>query len=275
MKRRFAILPLFTSWGFTLIELLVALAIISLLVASLLPALGRTRDAARAILCLSNIRQLAMAMTLYTADHNGYYARPTDSPAGLIDPKQIGGAVWFNALDHYLHLARKDYQDGNTAQRNQAQYKQDPIWLEPIIADASRGQKGNRTIKMNEHFNTGSPAMDDSTGPFARDADLRRRAAIVLFVDGRAQDVRPSDTWTACRFGCIPSTVGLRHGTNRGARHSGRANVVFSDVSGRLVTQAVRTDLAAPAWHLDNAANRNAGLQQLAWRLNLQGEPDP
>ncbi|QNN21307.1 prepilin-type N-terminal cleavage/methylation domain-containing protein [Planctomycetales bacterium ZRK34] len=55
--------------GFTLIELLVVVAIIALLIAILLPSLNRARDAARAVVCLSNQRQWVMIGSMYAADN--------------------------------------------------------------------------------------------------------------------------------------------------------------------------------------------------------------
>ncbi|MEM9420324.1 MAG: type II secretion system protein [Planctomycetota bacterium] len=57
--------------GFTLIELLVVISIIALLVGLLLPALGKARQTAKAMACMSNMRQIETAHYSYIVDHDG------------------------------------------------------------------------------------------------------------------------------------------------------------------------------------------------------------
>ncbi len=59
--------------GFTLIELLVVIAIIAILAAIVTPVFARACSKARATSCLSNLKQLTLAIRMYRCDHDGFF----------------------------------------------------------------------------------------------------------------------------------------------------------------------------------------------------------
>jgi prepilin-type processing-associated H-X9-DG protein len=63
-----------------LLELLVVVAIIGVLAGLLLPAFGRAKEAARATACLSNLRQIGIALQLYVQDHRNRLPIMRDRP---------------------------------------------------------------------------------------------------------------------------------------------------------------------------------------------------
>ncbi len=58
--------------AFTLIELLVVISIIAMLLAVLMPALGKAREQARAVICASNIKGQVLGLNMYTYEHEIY-----------------------------------------------------------------------------------------------------------------------------------------------------------------------------------------------------------
>ncbi|MEZ6241660.1 MAG: prepilin-type N-terminal cleavage/methylation domain-containing protein [Phycisphaerales bacterium] len=90
--------------AFTLVELLVAIAVIALLLALTLPALASARTSARSTVCLSNLRQLGGAWTMYAGDHDG-----------LAAPYRVPGVerrtYWWGAEDDTL--GRVDHDAGS------------------------------------------------------------------------------------------------------------------------------------------------------------------
>ena len=67
--------------AFTLVELLVVVGIVALLIAILLPVLGKARAASNRAVCLSNIRQLGIGILMYCQDNEGYF--PTCARAAM------------------------------------------------------------------------------------------------------------------------------------------------------------------------------------------------
>ena len=79
--------------GFTLIEVLVLAAIIALLVAILLPALHRSRETTKSVVCLSNLMNIGLAMKAYQGDYRGWL------PVGPADK------LWY--VDRQLGIVRE------------------------------------------------------------------------------------------------------------------------------------------------------------------------
>src|ERR1043165_5678070 len=65
--------------GFTLVELLVVIAIISILAALLFPVFARAKAAAKQTACISNLRQIGDAITIYMNDYDDIFPHAVDA----------------------------------------------------------------------------------------------------------------------------------------------------------------------------------------------------
>src|SRR5256885_14796940 len=95
--------------GFTLVELLVVIGIIAVLIAVLLPALMGARRAAANVACKSNLRQIGLALRLYSTANKGVY------PCSWIYPQTmtIAGKTYNNeGVFWWLRLELDGYLPG-------------------------------------------------------------------------------------------------------------------------------------------------------------------
>ena len=67
--------------GFTLVELLVVISIIALLMAILIPALSKARRTAKRVICIGNLKQMALGWMLYAENNDGKLVNGGQAPA--------------------------------------------------------------------------------------------------------------------------------------------------------------------------------------------------
>lgn len=117
-----------SSRGFTLVELLVVIGIIALLIGILLPSLSMVQERARATRCLSQLRQIGQATTLYLQQSDGLFPRSSHSAfARRCDPwgralmpllgygqfvPTSGGPRWIILFDGLYHCP-SDHRPGD------------------------------------------------------------------------------------------------------------------------------------------------------------------
>ena len=77
-----------SKYGFTLMELLVVVAIIGILASLALPALSRAMESARRASCANNLRQLGLAMHIYSSESKGSFPRLQE-----YDPTPLGSRL--------------------------------------------------------------------------------------------------------------------------------------------------------------------------------------
>ncbi|MEO1235531.1 MAG: prepilin-type N-terminal cleavage/methylation domain-containing protein [Planctomycetota bacterium] len=236
--------------AFTLIELLVVISIIALLIGILLPVLGGARDTARTAKCLTHVRALTQASINYSVVEDGFW--PQANTSG------VSTDVWFEALDPYLNeLVPPDATLSATDRRRYNEFKQDPVWTtfpDPVltVGGGATLRQWNRTLKMNQAF-----AL--SSGPRARDINIKSPSETAAFADGHGTDTTGDFTGTGGapneigQFAVSPDQVALRHGSGDSANVSkvdGSASTFTMELQPTPWTPGGSTQ-AADRWFLD------------------------
>ena len=87
------------KYGFTLIELLVVIAIIAILAAILFPVFAQAREKARQVSCLSNTKQLSLAVLMYAQDYD-------ETLIPTAEGEEDAATLWPTLLEPYVKSAR-------------------------------------------------------------------------------------------------------------------------------------------------------------------------
>jgi prepilin-type N-terminal cleavage/methylation domain-containing protein len=162
--------------GFTLIELLVVVAIIAILIAILLPSLGRAKDKAAAVRCSSNLRTLYQAFNSYQTEWDGYMM-PYKIQG---NPLTSVNSYWFGASllgVQYNKSASLSYANAAYANASFANLR-DTILRCPTNVIGSGGMAVG--YSYNGNFGDSSSGANFLTNPFKKAPNIPRETLVSM-----------------------------------------------------------------------------------------------
>ena len=168
--------------AFTLIELLVVIAIISILAAILFPVFARARENARRASCMSNMKQIALGVLMYTQDYDGHFSpyAPRDSSGAYIKDttSSLPSGIFkvnISPTDHWQTWMDLIYPYVKSTQIFVCPSAQKDDTAPSYGYNTAFSGKGSDWY----NYNKVSPYTDH----YVSEAEINRPAEVVLFVD--------------------------------------------------------------------------------------------
>lgn len=227
------------SRAFTLVELLVVISVVAVLMGFLMPALARARQQGKTVVCLSNLRQMAIASQVYISNNDGSY--PIAYTSQYVSPLSVSYAWDFTTTTNWDTYEQKVIPGllwaGDTIEKIQQcpSFTGSANWLE----DPYTGYNYNTSYIGHGQF--------ESISAPARVEMIRSRANAPLFGDG--QWAAGADKFMRAPW---PNEGDLsfsgRYAGTQGYRHQGKTNVAYCDGHAATVSECyTNTDEADAA----------------------------
>lgn len=231
--------------GFSLIELLVVISVISLMISILLPALSHARARARAVLCLSNERQIGLGMHLYAADYNDRLPPFSEGKPGQFqmsgggtssDARRGGGKLWYEMINE---TAGGTLSGRNPLVTNFVDFSQG-VWQCPEVTPDQMMPGSTITAwgggyAANINLMLYGSGTGPSTGRMPELSEIRRPAQLLLIGEGgrpRGNGTATYTTWGMLRGAGVRMDL-MKTGSNSeqpATRHLDRTtHVTFVD----------------------------------------------
>ena len=233
--------------GFTLAELLVVCGLIAMLLSLLLPVIGKARSAAQATRCLSNLREMGNAWTMYIAGNRGYLMGRTWKVMDA--PDLAWHAYWPGILENYgvrgelltCPSAPEPIPTGASGGYGTADYSWSGQYVVPGTAiRLNLTQHRDGSYGMNRYLTAGNGFGED--GMANKLTAVRNTCEVPVFMDCAWLDTEPDNGSAANPTDPPPNLRGDQIGVGAHdhwlfllARHGHGINVGFADGSARWV----------------------------------------
>ena len=210
--------------GFTLIELLVVIAIVAILAAILFPVFAQVRERARATACLSNEKQLGLAVSQYINDNDEklfFYCdtiSPNDSRSHVLRPAASYTVKWWNQIMPFV--------------------KSNAVFTCPSDA----GPTPSADLNNHQTILRSYIACRSAESLALAQIDDPVETAVIVEKWDKDSVTTVGDTWIEAHNGDFDPDYGTggdpTHMWHTGNRHQGRVNAIFYDGHAKAYTAA-------------------------------------